>query len=304
MDNLVASTATMRLQSLWRSNRAAIDELAIEQIVAIAGDGSLRDNSTCSQELRAYLAEANSAKLGDYVDRCLTNKLPNGGSILQDLVNELGRRLDYVVTNGRYQGVSGQIGFDGLWTSPEGHAVVVEVKTTDAYRISLDTIAAYREKLRARGDIESSASVLVVVGREDTGELEAQIRGSRHAWDMRLISTDSLLKLVLLKEAAEGPETGRKIRSVLTPAEYTRLDGMIDIMFTTAKDVEEGSQTEVAAEAGEAAVESDGKSGWQFTDSKILQALRERVILALAKREGTNLVKNVWSAPSVQGPWA
>jgi len=35
--------------------------------------------------------------------------------------------------------------------------------------------------------------VLIVVGRQDTGELEAQIRGSRHAWDIRLISAEALL---------------------------------------------------------------------------------------------------------------
>jgi hypothetical protein len=81
-----------------------------------------------------------------------------------------------------------------------------------------------------------------VVGRDDTGELEAQVRDSRHAWDIRLISADALLKLVLLKESADDPETGRKIRSLLVPMEYTRLDAMIDVMFTTATDVEQANQ--------------------------------------------------------------
>ena len=79
---------------------------------------------------------------------------------------------------------------------------------------------------------------MIVVGREDTGEVEAQVRGSRHAWDIRLISADALIKLVQLKENAEGPETGRKIRSLLVPREYTRLDDMVDVMFSTAKDME------------------------------------------------------------------
>ena len=55
---------------------------------------------------------------------------------------------------------------------------------------------------------------------------------------MRLISADALIKLVQLKENAEGPETGSKIRSLLVPREFTRLDEMVDVMFTTAKDVE------------------------------------------------------------------
>ena len=81
------------------------------------------------------------------MDHCLSVAFPKNGMVLQDLVNELGRRLDYVATNGRYQGVQGKIGFDGLWLSPEGHTLVVEVKTTDAYRLSLDTLATYRARL-------------------------------------------------------------------------------------------------------------------------------------------------------------
>ena len=58
----------------------------------------------------------------------------------------------------------------------------MEVKTTDTYRIDLDTLAGYRRALIQGGSItEERASLLIVVGREDTGDLEAPIRGSRHA---------------------------------------------------------------------------------------------------------------------------
>ena len=211
-------------------------------------------------------------------------------------MNEFGRRLDYNVTNGRYRGAANAIGHDGLWKSPEGHTIVIEVKTTDAYRISLDNIAEFRAKLLASGQISPPSSILIVVGREDTGELEAQVRGSHHAWDIRLISADALTRLVELKENAEGPATGRKIRSLLTPMEYTRLDEMIDVMFTTAKDVEKAAE----AEAGEVAPEVDAfespaseeRTGtWQFTDTALLQAKRAKIIAALARREETSLIK-------------
>ena len=213
---------------------------------------------------------------------------------MQDLVNELGRRLDYQVANGRYQGTTNAIGYDGIWASPDGHGIIVEVKTTDAYRISLDTIARYREGLIKANQVAANSSVLIVVGREDTGELEAQIRGSRHAWDMRLISTDALLKLVQLKEGAEGPEIGDKIRSLLTPREYTRLDEMVDVMFTTAKDVENA----VGAEAGkedeppqpDVRVEKE-KGQWSFTDSALLQGKREEIVVALSEREDTPMIR-------------
>ncbi|MBB4639841.1 hypothetical protein [Rhizorhapis suberifaciens] len=210
--------------------------------------------------------------------------------------------------NGRYHGTQGKIGFDGLWLSPEDHTLIVEVKTTDAYRLSLDTLAVYRAKLAEAGKLSSESSILIVVGRQDTGELEAQIRGSRHAWDIRLISVEALIKLVLLKENTEALETGLKMRSLLTPIEYTRLDRMVDVMFTTATDVEEEPDPEVEESADAAERQSANtlvppvigstmsrpvrtKGTWHFTDAELLQAKREDVIAALSHREGTSLVR-------------
>ena len=206
---------TVPLLAFWGSNPTEIRKSSIEQIVAMAGDGNLRDSTLSSQELRQYLSEVPSNKLGSYVDQCLSSSFTKSGMVLQDLINELGRRLDYKVTNGRYQGTSGAIGYDGIWVSPEEHTIIAEVKTTDTYRISLDTIARYRERLLGAGEVSGRPSILIVVGRQDTGELEAQIRGSRHAWDIRLISAEALLKLVQLKENSDNPETGRQIRSLL-----------------------------------------------------------------------------------------
>jgi len=134
------------------------------------------------------------------------------------------------------------------------------------------------------------------LGGQDTGELEAQIRGSRHAWDIRLISADALLKLVKLKLDSDDPETGQKIRSLLTPMEFTRLDGLVDVMFTAATDVE---SIVSEASAGEAltATEAPAKdifvapSGWEFTDSAVLDKKRADIIDAMARKTGTKLIK-------------
>jgi hypothetical protein len=123
---------------------------------------------------------------------------------------------------------------------PEGHTIVLEVKTTDAYRISLDTIVGYRQKLLSSEMVKGDPSILVVVGRQGTGELEAQVRGSRHAWDIRLISAEAHITLVKLKGNSDELETGGKIRSVLMPVEYTRLDRLVDVMFTAATDIDAG----------------------------------------------------------------
>jgi hypothetical protein len=293
----------MPLLSLWKSDPASVNQFTIEQVVATAGNGDLKDDSICAEELRSFLSQVPTQKLAQYTDHCLNSGFTKSGMVLQDLVNELGRRLDFKAENGRYQGKPNAIGNDGIWFAPEGRALVIEVKTTDAYRLSLDTIAGYRDKLRAVGKIADPSSVLIVVGRNDTGELEAQVRGSRHAWDIRLISADALLKLVKLKENSDDPETGRKIRSLLTPMEYTRLDQMIDVMFTAATDVEAtliqdlsiaGSQPtpveEITPADSSEPGEATSKGTWVFTDSALLQAKRLSVLVALSKKWGTPLI--------------
>jgi hypothetical protein len=67
----------------------------------------------------------------------LSQSFADSGLALQDIVNEIGSRLGAEITRGRYRGKVHQNGFDGLWRFPNRHAIVIEVKTTDAYRIDL-----------------------------------------------------------------------------------------------------------------------------------------------------------------------
>ena len=85
--------------------------------------------------------------------------------------------------------------------------------------------------------VEKESSILLIVGRKDTGGLEAQTRGSRHAWDVRIISVEALLKLMRIKENLSDSATVLKIQEVLKPLEYTRVDRLIDIIFTTSEDL-------------------------------------------------------------------
>jgi hypothetical protein len=277
----------MPLLPLWSSAPEQVNTLSIEQIVATAGDGKLRDDTECSRELRAFLSQVSSEKLAEYAEYCLGTAFDKSGLVLQDVVNELGRRLDFRVTNGRYHGTTTAIGNDGLWSAPEGHDLVLEVKTTDVYRVSLNSIAGYRDQLVEEHSITSDSSMLLVLGRQDTGELEAQVRGSRHAWDMRLISVDALTKLVRLKESTENPDTGRKIRGILVPVEYTRLDPLVEVLLTAAEDVE------TSADAATAALKGEGvdPSGSEFTDATTIQAKRDQLVAAFARKHGRKLVR-------------
>ncbi|MDA1001236.1 MAG: hypothetical protein O2807_12080, partial [bacterium] len=115
----------MPLISLWQANPNAVQEMSIEQIVVTAGDGRLLDKSECQQELREYLRQVSIETLEKYANHCLNSSFNKSGIVLQDITNELGRRLEYKVTNGRYQGTSSEIGYDGLWEDPSLPGIVV-----------------------------------------------------------------------------------------------------------------------------------------------------------------------------------
>jgi len=239
----------MALLDLWTTSQDQLRSKHVQQIIAIAGDGKLLDGRTASQEFRAFLTHVPSSLLARYADECLRNSFTDSGLVLQDVVNEIGRRLGFAVEDGRYRGTAAHVGFDGLWHFPSGHAVIVEVKTTDAFRIRLDSVLEYKRTLVGAEVIsKDTSSVLIVVGRQDTGDLEAQIRGSRHAWDVRLISVEALLRLVELKEAVEDPVIIRRIHDILIPREFTGLDEIVDILFSTAEDIK---QEEEIPETGE-----------------------------------------------------
>lgn len=230
----------MSLVELWKSSRAAIEEKRVDQLIAIAGEGQLRDGSNASSEFRNLLFAVPSALLERFIEDCLSASFKESGLALQDIVNQVGRRLGFAVTDGRYRGTPNMPGHDGIWKSPAGHSIIIEVKTTDTYRIDLDTIAGYRRSLQESTGIgQKDSSMLIVVGRQDTGDLEAQIRGSRHAWDIRLISIDSLIRLMRLKEKLEDPQTIGRIHDILIPREFTRLDEIVTVAFSAAEDVDQ-----------------------------------------------------------------
>jgi hypothetical protein len=228
----------MSLLALWKSNPDQIRRYAIRQIVAVAGDGRIRDDSACSAELREFLQEVTSDVLQRFANECLDEGFDGSGFVLQDVVNEIGRRLEFETTSGLYRGKKNAIGFDGIWRSGGGLELVVEVKTTDTYNVNLDQVSSFRNRLIDNGALGPDSSVLFVVGRQDTGALEAQIRGSRHAWTMRVIGASSLIRLLKVKEKSDSSAVVSRIKALLRPVEYTRVDGIVDLMFDATADVE------------------------------------------------------------------
>lgn len=286
----------MPLLDLWKANPQEFETYQVRQIVSFSGDGRLRDNNETCKEFRTFLSLQDSRKLFEYVEQCLQDNFQDSGFVLQDIVNELGRRLDYDVENGAYRGSRNKIGFDGIWRSSDHRALIVEVKTTDAYRINLDILVNYRDRLIHESKLGSRSSILLVVGRQDTGDLEAQIRGSRHAWNVRLISAEALSKIVRLKEAGDD-ETADMIRNLLVPREYTRLDDLINVIFLTAEDIKTPVEEDHGAESDDHAkpeVQDEpvgAKDRSYETDRRALDDVRDGILRAFGNKIGRKFIK-------------
>jgi hypothetical protein len=275
----------MPLINMWKNDPESVLSLTLEQVVSIAGNGQLKDNSDASLEFREYLREIEAEKLSTYAVYCLENAFNSSGQILQDIINEIGRRLGYSVENGRYQGVRNDIGYDGIWHIGQ-EFTVVEVKTTDAYTIKLDVIVNYRDRLVADNRIGKESPILMVIGRNDTQSLEAQVRGSKHAWSIRIISIEALIKLMMVNINSQSDEVTDKIHTLLTPFEYTRLDRIVDIIFTTSEDRQE---QEVELETS-----VPGESNYltpERTSKDILAHRKEEAIKKLSSKIKTTLIR-------------
>ncbi len=238
---------------VYKQNKQFILDKSIRQVLSLAGDGRLRNENKTCQEFRELLSVIPTEYLVKYANECLDDRFDDSGLVLQDIINQAGKRLDFKIEYGLYQGSKNTIGYDGIWDLNQENSIIVEVKTTDAYRINLDHIYSYKRKLVEQNRISETSSILIIVGRKDTGDLEAQIRGSRYGWDFRLISVDSLMKLVELKEKLDDEKTIKQISEILRPLEFTRLDKLIEIVFETTQDIQSEiiDYPEVDSEFGE-----------------------------------------------------
>jgi hypothetical protein len=138
-------------------------------------------------------------EIRDHIEQCLRTSGDQYNRALQDLVNYVGEFLGFKVEFGRYRGVQNQIGFDGLWQSPTGLSLVVEVKTTETYAVRTATLIGYVDALISEKRVPSwdAALGLYVVGRPDPElrQLENAIVAEKRTHQFRVISVESLLSL-------------------------------------------------------------------------------------------------------------
>jgi hypothetical protein len=209
-------------------------KMNLDQLLSLVGrldDTSGQDTSR--ERFRKFLSE-NVKELGqvrDFVEQCLRTPGDQYSRALQDLVNHLGHFLGFEVEFGRYQGVSGQLGYDGLWKSPAGLHLVVEVKTTEIYAIRTSTLTGYIDGLISAKRIPDwdSALGLYVVGRPDTNlrQLENAIIAEKRTAQLRVVSVNSLLSLAEIMN--EFDVSHKDILSILRPPGPT-IDPLVELM--------------------------------------------------------------------------
>ena len=165
-------------------------------------DDAAGDN-TARVRFRDYLSTGLTelGSIRDAVHVCVIQSGPQYARALQDLVNYLGSLIGFEVEYGRYAGVHGQVGHDGLWRSGQ-NVVVVEVKTTDAYAIKSDTLPNYINSLKSDGRIKPDDRVigLYVYAKSDpqVKQLEHAIIAEKRTQELRVGSVDAVLSLAEL----------------------------------------------------------------------------------------------------------
>ena len=211
---------------------SAIDLVTLLKLVGTLTDST--DPSSASARFREYLRTdvSSISELRAYVETALSSTGDQYNKALQDLINHAGYLLGFDVVFGRYRGVSGQIGFDGLWRSPTQRSLVVEVKTTDVYTVKTSTLLGYINDLVSEGELQvpDQATGLYVYGRFDaaTSQLEKAIIAEKRSERLRVLSADALMKLVELQQQYElDHET---VFQLLLPPPV-RVDPIIDLLF-------------------------------------------------------------------------
>ncbi len=105
---------------------------------------------------------------------------------------------------------------------------------------------------------------------------------------MRIVGIDALIKLMDVNLSTSSEAVTEKIHTILRPFEYTRIDQIVDVVFTAAEDKE----NEVQDMDPVGLVLEDGKVGTQDrTPRAIIDQKKVAAVALISAREGRALQK-------------
>jgi hypothetical protein len=230
-------------------------------------------------------------QIRDYVEECLRTTGDQYNRALQDLINVVGRFLGFDVTFGRYQGVTNQIGFDGLWRSPPtGFYIVVEVKTTDVFSVDTATVLDYVNRLIAANQISDwdHALGLYVIGRPnpDVRQIEHAIVAQKQSDQLRIISAEHLLSLAEVMR--EYDVRHEDVLAVIRPSGPT-IDPVVDLLtrlVAESKTPETMAVSEPESLSVQEPAHQEEEAYWITPVASDEEATAEKVIATLVGRTG------------------
>ncbi|EMA30998.1 hypothetical protein [Haloarcula japonica] len=230
-------------------------ELTLDRIVSLAGDWN--DDSRASEQFREIIEneQTTTEEIEAYLREAMEGTEQYHNRALQDIVNNIGRRLGFEVEYGIYQGRSDIIGYDGHWkstpTEDETH-LVVETKKTTAYSIDPGQAGDYMAELTNRDDIERSQIYgLYVIGEGDVETVAQTVFGSQYRDRMRVITAQRLLDLLKIQE--DSGLRHDQVVDVLLPinaVDVGQLVGLIQDVIEFREDNSTGAESTGAGTTG------------------------------------------------------
>ncbi len=193
--------------------------------------GNLKDDTESQKKFRTLLKEE-KLTLDDYsnwIEECLSNKESNYNRALQDIINSIGEKLGFDVQYGVYQGKSGALNCDGVWSYPDKQIkLVIETKKSSSYTIKLQQITKYIDQIESQNNENGNVYGLFIVGDEDIDTLISTIRGSDYRSKLRVLTVKSLLLLLQLKYSASLRDN--QIVKLLMPLDAINIGEIIQLI--------------------------------------------------------------------------
>jgi len=228
----------------------------LSEILDLVGKLDDAPETDCPRErFRKYLTKTvqSVSDLREYIEACLRKPDDQYNRALQDLVNRLGELLGFDVEFGRYRGIPGEIGHDGLWKSSTGLYLIVETKTSEVYAVKTATLIGYIDSLISEKRVPDwdHALGLYIIARPDRelAQLDNSIIAEKRTHQLRVTSVEALLQLTELK--LEYEETGHEgVLTLLRPS-GPRIDPLVKLMSTLLAIEKQKASTHTAEESSE-----------------------------------------------------
>lgn len=201
--------------------------------VNLSAEGKLKDGNSCQLLLRDYLKSASLDELAADLQESLGSTGANSAFIFQDIVNELGARIGFSVTNGRYRGVIDSIGYDGLW-EVGGSRLVVEAKKNAIYNVDLNVAVRYAREIdrwsHENPGVRARTGVLYVICRNYAHVVDNQIHGALYSDSVNVVSVESLLDCARLVGTHTDSNAAQALRCILFPQRFRSTDSLVSLV--------------------------------------------------------------------------